>query len=264
MAGNQMGLGMMLSQIGNNMANWGEQKREREQQAMQRALQQRQLELAEKKAEEDRLEREAADQHRRFERAFSMNNSLPGGTPLSPEIVKDWEEIGMGPFIAPGKKEEFSVPNIHGMPSPLVGINGPARSIATAPPGLRQTELTNSRLTGQHEDTMAYRAEQLRLKGLADQNSATASLIRALAAQTAANTGQQNSRQNSGNMNFDNIIAARKQAAAEANQWVPPDTIMGDPAKSAEWERIYKEKLNELMGLVNAPASGGGNKSGIF
>jgi hypothetical protein len=262
MAGNQMGIGMMLSQIGQSMANWGDQKREREQAAIQRALQERQLELAELKAERDERAAEDARNHQRFERAFSMNNSLPGGTPLSPEIVKDWEEIGMGPFVAPGKKEQFSVPNIHGIPGPLTGITGPARSIATAPPGLRQTDLTNARLRDQNAALNDYRNRSLGVREELGEKSATAALINALANQVRAQTGQGSASAGAGNMQFDNQMAARKQAILEADARVPVmPGLPRSPEDQALWDEIYNKKYQEFMSGSGVPS---GNKSGIF
>jgi hypothetical protein len=275
MAGNQIGLGRMFQSIGQSMSQWGEQKRQAEAAAMQRALQARQLELQEQANERQKAELDAQLENAEFNRTLQVANVMPEGAALDATLSGQMKKHGMGGFIKPAAPETLPIPTgIHGGMTP-VNIPMPERMIATQPPGFRQADQRNQLLASQHVDNMGLKIQALQAKIEQQDRANDIAGLRASTAQLMALIAQTNSRQQGGNMDVDNNAAYENRALAYAKALIDGNIMLTDPVKRqaamdaaiADWKSKNPPPAGVSTGA--APATGrsagpGNGRSGIF
>lgn len=234
MAGIQRGLGAMFQQIGQSMGQWEGQKKQAEQLAMERALRERQLELAELANERAEREDAAQQEQREFDRTFQMASVLPEGSDAQPEFAASLRKFGGGGMLKP-TQSNVAMPNpMTGMPGPGVVVNNPTKPevfTGTQPPQLRSSILSNTVRQEQNAAMMNYRIQDLQRKiEQADRMGDIAS-IRLLTTQLMAEIARDKAADSRTNTAVDNVAAWEKRALDYAK------AVVGDDEWSSPAER---------------------------
>lgn len=265
MAGNQLGLGRMLQSIGQSMGQWGEQKRQAEQAAMQRALQMRELELREQAAVREQAQIDEANEQNEFTRTFNVANATPEGAVLDPTLSGSMKKFGMGSFIKPAAPA--TIPTINpmtGVGGPGVGVKMPERMIATQPPGFRQADRRNDLQSAQFEANLNFKLQDLQRRIEAADRAGDIAGVRAQTAALMALIAKANQQQQGANIEEDNIGAWEKRALEYAKALVGDDITMLPEARAQAIEAAvakWKAENPRPTGTVRQEA---GRTSGLF
>lgn len=264
MAGIQAGLGAMFQSIGNSMGRWEQQKAQAQQIAMDRALKNRQLELAE--LENERQEREGAAriEQAEFDRTFQMANVLPEGSVAQPEFAASLRKFGGGGMLTPSRSN-VSVPNLRGIPGPAVAVNNPTLPetfTGTQPPALR-----NALIGAESRETIAAQRHALQEAALrekiaeADRRGDRAAVAQSIA-ELRALTEQNKANATIANMGVDNQAAWENRALNHAKAIVGDSDYM----EPEDRERRIIAAIDAWKKANPMPTGSAGTskKSGLF
>lgn len=267
MAGIQRGLGAMFQSIGQSMGKWEDQKKQNEQLAMQRALQARQLELAELRNEREEREADATIQQRDFENTMAIANVTPENSSVQPEFAAKLREHRMGGMLTPGQSY-VSVPNLRGIPGPITPINNPTlpeKFTGTMPPALRAAAQNNEARLSIAEQRNALQLAEIQRKIEAADRAGDLAGVRAETARLMMLITQQRMEQAGANMGADNNMA-RMREAREYAETVVGDMVFDPIKRKQAIDAAIKQWLADNPPTTAAPSrpSVTGGKSGVF